>query len=223
MSNIGKIVFSKRKNIKADYYVDDPSDRVNKFFASKLERFGFVDIDSVLMDKLFEGDKISLSEFPVEYQKALSGNRLGNFEYHMPAITSTLINGGTVWISSQLLPGILESRKKGELSELEGVELTILEKVSPEPKFNLEDESKSISALVGLFGKFYNKSMSKKESQAFGRIQDDLLLETSPFSTEDVLTALTVVDTLYTQELLSKDIPPLNIFNKVKESLQRLL
>jgi len=219
--NIGKLIFSKEKSFEASYYVEDPYLSINKFFALKLEKFGFIEIDEMDVGKMLIGEIVPLDSIDSEYKFAVSGNRFGNFEYHLPSILSNLLDGKNVWISSQLLPDVEEKIKNGELKELDGVKVIMI---------NNYDESidegfitnKSVSALIGLFGKFFWKNMSKTEAKIFGKVQDSVI-DGTPIDKEDVLTMIKVVNFLYAKEKEEKDIPPANIFNKVKEALNSLL
>lgn len=209
--NSGKIIFSKNPVYESGYKVEDPWQTVNSFLALKLEHYGFISLEDNLSKKLMEKKKIPIlnSSIEEETQFSVIGNRLENMDFHLDSVVNKINSGENVWISINLLPEFLKV-----VDKFEGVEINIMDsyKNDSKDKFNRE----SLSFLLGLFGKFYGRKMTKTTSVKFG-ISQDKLYEGKDLEVNLVEELIQAVKA--EKEASTFNLPPVNVFNKLIESL----
>ena len=171
-------------------------------------------MDSYIADKLNEKKKVNIDEIEdVDLKFALTGNRLGIPEFHIKSILDTL-EESNVWIDLNLLEYFIEY-----LDELDGVQIIIEDGYNRNVAHSFYISEKSLSILLCLFGKFYGKKLSKKDSVFIGELQEGLLHETK-YQEEDYKRAINIVEQAQQEQQKSGIvIPTINIFNKLIETL----
>lgn len=190
------------------YKVNDPWNTVSKFLALNLDRYGFIKLQDEVKELLIANQVVKMTDFELPF--AVAGNRTENFEFHIAKIEKISSNpfDKKVWIESSLLKDFLPHSKN-----MNGVEIEVKDRYRNTIN-NLTGND--ISMLLGLFGKFYSKSISKSESKTIGSVQELLkgCESTDNLSYQDTLA---ILDILHKNEDSSS--PPINLINKLKESI----
>jgi hypothetical protein len=207
-NNKGRIIFSKNPVFKVDYKVEDPYKGVNGFLALKLNQFGFIDLNKKTKNVLENKKNISLKnlELLTEEKISLSGNRYGNIDFHICKIKEILNSGGNVWIDISMLP-----HSKNLFKEINDIEIII----SDYSFNNLKIDNLGFSYVLGLFGKFYGKKIDRQNAKFLGYVQEKLRSGNDRLSKSELKLILKNID--YIESILERDIPPQNIFNKIRD------
>ncbi len=212
-TNKGRIFFKKEVKWDTAYKVEDNKSIINGFLYNKLTDFGFISsIEAIDLD-LEKKSKIKVvnTELPHAVRYAVVGNVAGVFEMHKAKMIESLSQGKDIWVSITLLQEFLKLIKKEEF--FEGVEIVI------EDKFNkdmiLQPTNKSISILLGLFGKFYGKKMDRRDSKLVGTLEEDIMNKKLTIQEIDSLISIVVSQ----EEKNTMPLPQVNLFSKLKEAL----
>lgn len=203
------IIFSKTAPVDYGVYkIYDPWTTVNKFLAINLERYGFIKLEDEVKQLLLSDNTVKTDNFDIPF--SIVGNRIENFDFHINRIDKIISNptNKTIWIESTLLRDFLPYLKRIDGAEIEIVDRYnhLLNTVS----------GNDISVLLGLFGKFYSKKISRSESKIIGSVQESL----NGCSLTDNMTyqeSLSILDIL--SRNADENAPPINIVNKLKESI----
>lgn len=209
----GTIIFKKEVKWDTAYKVEDNRSIINNFLYSKLTDFGFIssieDIDFELEKK--KKIKVIETELPADIRYAVVGNVSGVFDMHKDKMKESLSEGKDIWISITLLQEFLKLIKTD--SFFEEVEVII------EDKFNknmiLQPTNKSISILLGLFGKFYGKKMDKRDSKIVGNIEEEILKRNLTLKEIETLVGIIIIQ----EAKNTMQLPQVNLFSKLKETL----
>lgn len=209
----GTIIFKKEVKWDTAYKVEDNRSIINNFLYSKLTDFGFIssieDIDFELEKK--KKIKVVETELPADIRYAVVGNVSGVFDMHKDKMKESLSEGKDIWISITLLQEFLKLIKTD--SFFEEIEVII------EDKFNknmiLQPTNKSISILLGLFGKFYGKKMDKRDSKIVGNLEEEILKRNLTLKEIETLVGIIVIQ----EAKNTMQLPQVNLFSKLKETL----
>lgn len=209
----GKIFFKAEVKWDTAYKVEDNKSIINGFLYSKLSDFGFISsIESIDFD-LEKKKKIKVidTELPADIRYAVVGNVSGVFNMHKEKMIEALNSGKDIWVSITLLQEFLKLIKREDF--FEGIEIIV------EDKFNknmiLEPTKKSISILLGLFGKFYGKKMDRRDSKIVGNLEEDIL--NRKLTAKEIETLIGIVIIQETKNTMQ--LPQVNLFSKLKEAL----
>lgn len=209
----GRIFFKSEVKWDTAYKVEDNKSIINAFLYNKLSDFGFISsIDTIDFD-LEKKKKIKVieTELPAEVRYAVVGNVSGVFEMHKEKMIEALAAGKDIWISITLLQEFLKLIKKEDF--FEGVEIIIEDKYNKD--MILQPTKKSISILLGLFGKFYGKKMDRRDSKIIGNLEEDIL--NKKLSSEEIETLIGIVTIQESKNTMQ--LPQVNLFSKLKEAL----
>lgn len=214
MSNVkGKIYFKKEVKWDTAYKVEDNKSIINGFLYLKLSDFGFISsIESIDLE-LEKKKKIKVidTELPAAIRYAVVGNISGVFDMHKDKMKESLSAGKDIWVSITLLQEFLKLIKKDDF--FDGIEIVIEDKFNSE--MILKPTAKSISILLGLFGKFYGKKMDRRDSKIVGNLEEDIL--NKKISNQDLDTLLGIVTVQESKNTMQ--LPQVNLFSKLKEAL----
>ncbi len=212
-TNKGRIFFKSEVKWDTAYKVEDNKSIINGFLYSKLSDFGFItSLDSIDLD-LEKKKKIKVidTELPADIRYAVVGNISGVFDMHKSKMIESLSAGKDIWVSITLLQEFLKLIKKEEF--FDGVEIII------EDKYNknmiLQPTKKSISILLGLFGKFYGKKMDRRDSKVVGNLEEDILNRKLTSEEIDMLIGIVTIQ----ENRNTMQLPQVNLFSKLKEAL----
>jgi hypothetical protein len=203
------IIFSKTAPTDYGVYkVYDPWTTVNKFLALNLERYGFVKLEDEVKQLLLSDNVVKTSDFNIPF--SIVGNRIENFDFHINRLEKIVSNptNKTIWIESTLLRDFLPYLKR-----IEGAEIEIIDRYN---HLTNMISGNDISVLLGLFGKFYSKKISRSESKIIGSVQESLngCALTDNMSYQESLSILDILS-----RSSDENAPPINIVNKLKESI----
>jgi len=217
----GNIIISKNPVYRNGYRVEDPAKTVNPFLALKMDKFGFLELDSRTKKVLESGIKISIKNLDIleELKSGISGNREGNISFHLDNIKNTLLKSEDVWIDINMLPHLSQLFKmiSGDNELKESVDILIFDKFSFKNQY-FQISLENLSSLLGIFGKFYFREMSSFENKRIGYFQEKLN-RNQRLNLSEKKELKSIVDRIYSKIKSEQNLPPQNIFFKIKDIL----
>lgn len=212
----GKIIFSKNIIWDTTYKVEDPRKLVSSFFYTKLGFYGFIEENDNISIALEEKKKIRIEnnkDIDNDILFAITGNVSGIFQYHLDNMITNLEKGNNVWVNVSLLGEFISFIK--QTKAFDQIDIDIEDKF--DPNSNIKPNAKSISILLGLFGKFYGKKMNKKDSINLGKLEEKIKEE---ISENEIQTLKEIV--IKQRESNNFELPQVNLFAKLLEGLDLL-
>lgn len=188
-------------------FIESPWNMYNKFVLEKLVKFE-------LIPAWIENNPFS-SKVPKEIRAAYSGNLLGNEEFFRQIILKAHSFGdqGVLSVHPCMFPFVLKEAQKLDISG--NVEL--LSPVSRDACAEKAYSPQSLRLILSLFGKLYYKKLSKEEQTMLFKAEYRAEKGEPMEDMEERL--LSLIDRIEQEELETRDIPPVSIFNKLRELL----
>jgi hypothetical protein len=191
--------------VNSGYKIYDPWKYVSKFLALSLDRYGFYKLPSECKQRLMDGDVIHIDEYDLPC--AFAGNRLGIEDFHESNINKCLDNGKNLWMDLSLAKKFIH-----KIKTCEGSTVTFDERFK---SITIKPTGNDFSMLLGLFGKFYHKRLTRDESFLIGKYQNLLIdLPMAVFDDSDLIRIIQILD-----KYMDPNLPAINLISKLKEMI----
>lgn len=186
-------------------FIESPWNLYNRFLLEKLVRFEFI-------PAWIESDPFS-PKVPAEIKAAYSGNLFGNEEFFRGIVERVAsFENGLLNVHPCMFHFVLKEAKRLGISG----KVELLSPVKGECPKAYSD--KALSLLISLFGRLYYKLLLKEDRKLLfileKKVQDGKKLNDRETGALNVL-----IDKVEEIEKKKRDIPPISIFNKMRELL----